>query len=115
MGGILSSETIPGLHCRAIAGAANNQLLEESDGDLLADRGILYAPDYVINAGGIINVAGELEPIGYNPRAAWEKVDNLYEVLLAVFNIAAKRSISTSEAANDLAEHKLRYGIGKRR
>jgi leucine dehydrogenase len=114
IGGIFNDKSIPQLKCRAIAGAANNQLLEEKHGELLKERGILYAPDYVINAGGIINVAVELDTSGYEANMAWEKVNNLFEVLLSVFNIAEKRSISTSEAANDLAEHKLRYGIGKR-
>lgn len=114
MGGILNDDTIPDLTCAAVAGGANNQLLEERHGDDLRERGILYAPDYVINAGGIINVSIELEPGGYNPRSAWKKVNGLYEVMLSVLNISQKRNISTSEAANELAEHKLRYGIGKR-
>ncbi len=115
MGGVFNDQTIPKLRCAAVAGAANNQLLEEKHGEELMKRGILYAPDYVINAGGIINVSVELDPGGYNARIAWKKVEALYEVLLSVFNIATKRKIPTSEAANDLAEHKLRYRIGQRK
>ncbi len=114
MGGILNDESIPKLKCQAVAGAANNQLLEPRHGEELMNRGILYAPDFVVNAGGIINVAVELEPGGYNAVTARQKVDHLYQVLISVFNIAEKRKIPTSVAADDLAEHKLRYGIGKR-
>lgn len=114
IGGILNDETIPRLQCTAVAGGANNQLLEERHGRVLMDRGILYAPDFVINAGGIINVACELEPEGYDPRLAREKVATIYQTLISVFEVAERRNISTSQAANDLARHKLQYGIGKR-
>ena len=64
MGGIINPETIPQLRCRAIAGCANNQLLTDQDADELKRRGILYAPDFVINAGGLINVSSEIEEEG---------------------------------------------------
>ena len=114
MGGIINSKTIPELRCQAVAGSANNQLLEPKDGETLMKKGILYAPDFVINAGGIINVAVELSRDGYDPIVARKKVDTLYEVLMSVFNISKKRKISTSQAADELAEHKLQSGIGRR-
>jgi leucine dehydrogenase len=115
LGGVLNDQTIPQLKCRAVAGAANNQLLEPKHGEDLVKRGILYAPDLVINGGGIINVSVELEAGGYDPVEARRRVDAIYQVLLSVYNIAEKRKISSSRAADDLAEHKLRYGIGRRR
>lgn len=115
IGGIINSETIPELRCKAVAGAANNQLLNHEDGKRLLDKHILYAPDYVINAGGIINVAIELEPLGYNPIVSRGKVDQIFSILTNVFDISKKRNIATSEAADELALHKLQYGIGKRK
>src|SRR5690606_661406 len=67
MGGILNEKTIPQLHCKGIAGGANNPLLRDSDADALRMRGILYAPHFVINAGGLLTVAAELEEEGYSP------------------------------------------------
>lgn len=114
IGGILNEKSIPRLQCTAIAGGANNQLLKDEHGGLLMERGILYAPDFVINGGGIINVACELEPDGYNPRVARRKVDKIYEVLLSIFEVAERRGLPPSHAAIDLARHKLHYHIGKR-
>ena len=73
LGGILNHKTIKQFQCKAIAGSANNQLLHLSDGLELHQRNILYAPDYVINAGGIITAAAEFEPSGYNPKIKLEK------------------------------------------
>lgn len=114
VGGVLNSESIQRLQCTAIAGAANNQLLHEEHGELLMEKGILYAPDFVINAGGIINVACELESEGYDPCLAREKVNTIYDTLLSVFEMSARRNLPTSQAADELARHKLHYGIGKR-
>src|SRR5262249_22805626 len=74
LGGTLNDQTIPKLRCGAVAGCANNQLLEPRHGDELTRRGILYAPDFVINAGGIINVGLELAPGGYDPETAHHKI-----------------------------------------
>lgn len=115
MGGIINDKTIPNFRCRAIAGAANNQLLRPENGLMLRNAGILYAPDFVINAGGIMNVAVELDAGGYNPLRARDKVRGIYQLLMSVFTISEKRRIPTSAAADELAEHKLRYSIGKRR
>ena len=69
LGGVLNDETVPALRCKAIAGAANNQLAADALDAALAQRGILWAPDFVCNAGGIINICVELEPEGYGPSA----------------------------------------------
>jgi len=114
MGGILNAETIVDLRCRAIAGCANNQLLKEADGDELRRLGILYAPDFIINSGGLINVGLELEEGGYNPNTAQAKVNKIYEQLILIFEIAKQNSCSTNQAATSLAEYRIKYGIGKR-
>lgn len=114
MGGGLNQETIPQLQCKIVAGCANNQLLEDKDADLLRDRGILYAPDFVINAGGLINVSYELDKEGYKPQKSFHKVGKIYDQLVAVFDIADKNGTSTHAAAFALAEHRLKYGIGRR-
>ena len=77
MGGIINEKSIPLMRCRAIAGAANNQLLKDSDADILFSRGILYSPDFVINAGGLINVTQELDSDGYNPYLSRSKVNKI--------------------------------------
>lgn len=115
-GGIINSNTIPHLRCKAIAGAANNQLLNSSeDGVELHYKGILYAPDFIINAGGVINVAFELDEHGYNPRQAIEKISQLYGTLLQIFDASKKQNLPTSEIALQIAEHKRINGIGKKK
>ncbi|MEM7174773.1 MAG: Glu/Leu/Phe/Val dehydrogenase [Chlamydiota bacterium] len=115
LGGILNDKTIAQLRCRAVAGAANNQLLDEQrDGDRLAKRGILYAPDFVVNAGGVINVGAEIEPGGYDANAVRKKVAHIYNQLVAIYLIAEQNGCSTAAAANSLAEYRLQYKIGQR-
>jgi leucine dehydrogenase len=106
----LNDETIPMLRCRAVAGAANNQLLEPRHGRDLKARNILMAPDYVINAGGIINVSIEMLPGGYDEKKALAKVENVYTNLKRVFEIARKDNVTTNEAAARLAEQRLAAG-----
>lgn len=113
-GGVINDQTIPQLKCKAIAGCANNQLLKDSHANVLKDRGILYAPDFVINAGGLLNVAAELDDEGYNPRSPRYKVHHIYDTLLAIYEIAEKNRESTHSAALALAEYRIKYGIGKR-
>jgi leucine dehydrogenase len=108
LGGILNDQTIPRLRCRVVAGAANNQLLEDRHADALQSRGILYAPDYVINAGGIINVSLELAPGGYQERAAVLKIENIYTALKEVFAMARREGINPARAADRVAEQRLR-------
>ncbi len=114
MGGILNAQTIANLSCKGVAGSANNQLLNDADGDLLREKGILYAPDFVINAGGLINVAQELEVEGYHPTKGRHLVDKIYDQLIHVYELAEKNQISTSQAAISLAEYRVKYEIGKR-
>lgn len=114
MGGILNSETIPLLKAKAVVGAANNQLLLERDGEELAKRGILYAPDFVANSGGLINVSNELTKEGYNEQKALSKTGEIYDQLLFIFNTAEKNGCSTNQAAVRLSEYNINYGIGKR-
>ncbi len=106
LGGILNNKTIPRLRCRIIAGAANNQLLEERDSELLYEKGILYAPDYVINAGGLINVTEELK--GYKRENALAKTNRIYDIILEVFAIYKRDRIPPQMAANRMAEERLK-------
>jgi leucine dehydrogenase len=105
LGGIINDKTIPKLKAQIVAGGANNQLLEERHGDELQRRGILYAPDYVANAGGVINVYGEV--VGWDAQRALDKADDIYDTILKVFDIAEAKKIPTYEAADRLAEQRL--------
>jgi leucine dehydrogenase len=105
LGGIINDTTIPKLKVQIVAGGANNQLLEERHGDELEKRGILYAPDYVANAGGVINVYGEVA--GWDAQRALDKADDIYDTVLKVFDIAEAKHIPTYEAADRLAEQRL--------
>jgi leucine dehydrogenase len=114
MGGIINDQTIPQLRCRAVVGSANNQLLCDSHADMLRERGILYAPDFVVNAGGLLNVSAELEDNGYHPAMPRYKIHHIYDTLLAIYEIAEKNRESTHNAALALADYRIKYGIGKR-
>jgi leucine dehydrogenase len=106
LGAIINDATIPKLKCAIIAGAANNQLKEEAKhSDELKKMGILYAPDYVINAGGLLNVYSEVA--GGGTKHAWEKTENIYNTLLHIFDIADKNIISTAMAAAQIAEKRI--------
>jgi leucine dehydrogenase len=106
LGGSIRDDTIPELKCKIVAGAANNQLQRPEHADALADMGILYAPDFVINAGGVINVADEL--IGYNRERAMARVEGIYRTLREVFRRARLEGITPAEAATRLAEDRIR-------
>jgi leucine dehydrogenase len=111
LGGILNGDTIPRLRCSAVAGAANNQLLDETrDSERLQERGILYAPDYVVNAGGIVNVAAELLPGGYDEAAALERIQRIPEALGEIFATASELAMTTQAAAQRVAENALADG-----
>jgi leucine dehydrogenase len=105
LGAVINDETVPQLKVKIVAGAANNQLLEERHGDMLEARGILYAPDYVANAGGVINVYSELA--GWDRQRSLRKADEIYHTVLGVFEIAKQHGIPTYEAADRLAERRL--------
>jgi leucine dehydrogenase len=107
LGSILNDRTIPKLKCKLVAGSANNQLEdEERHGRMLHERGILYAPDYIINAGGVIQVIDEIQ--GYNPERVKMKTERIYDRLLQIFEMAKKEGILPLEAANRYAESRIR-------
>jgi len=114
LGAILNDQTIPKLRCKGVAGSANNQLLNDNHADLLRARGILYAPDFVINAGGLLNVAAELAEEGYVPTNPRQKVHRIYDTLIAIYEIAERNRESTQTAALALADYRIKYSLGKR-
>lgn len=105
LGAVINDDTIPQLKAKLIAGAANNQLKEERHGDILHEKGIVYAPDYVINAGGLINVADELN--GYNRERAMKKVETIYDNILKVFEIVERDGVPSYKAADRMAEERI--------
>ena len=107
LGGILDDRTVPELRCRAIAGAANNQLASEGIADLLSARGILWAPDFVANAGGIINIAVELEPEGYARERAEPAVRAIGETMRRIFDDAATIGATPLTAAMELSRRRV--------
>jgi leucine dehydrogenase len=107
LGATLNDNTIPRLKCRIVAGAANNQLKDEvKHGYMLIDRGITYAPDFLINAGGLINVYNEF--LGnYNRTRVFEQAERIYDTCLNIFALAEKEKINTQEAAIKIAEKRI--------
>jgi leucine dehydrogenase len=105
LGGVLNDDTIPRLRVEIVAGAANNQLAEERHGDALEQRGITYAPDYVINAGGLINVNAELN--GWTAERARNKAGEICDAILRVFEIAQEEGIPSYRAADRLAVQRI--------
>jgi leucine dehydrogenase len=108
LGGVLNDETVPALRCKAIAGAANNQLADDSLEAQIAERGILWAPDFVCNAGGIINICVELEPSGYDAARAETNVRVVGDTLRTIFDSAAASGTTPLTAALALGEERLR-------
>jgi leucine dehydrogenase len=106
LGGILNEDTIPRLKARVVAGAANNQLRSDEDGEELHRRGILYAPDYIVNAGGIINAASEIG-VAYSAERAREKTERIYDIIGRVIQISKSEEIPTALAADRLAEERI--------
>lgn len=105
LGAIINDNTIDRLKVKAVAGSANNQLLEDRHGDELREKGILYAPDYIVNAGGLIQVADELiEP---NKDRVLQKTKAIYETLNEIFDTARRENISTTKAANAFCEARI--------
>ncbi len=105
LGGIINDQTLPQLRVEIVAGAANNQLLADHHGEALAARNILYAPDYVANAGGVINVC--IGALGWEPMYTRTKVNEIYDTILNIFRLAESEEIPTSKAADRLAEERL--------
>lgn len=107
LGAVINDDTISRLKAKVVAGSANNQLQTGEHGQMLYEKGIVYAPDFVINAGGVINVADELLPNGYNQDRAMKKVEQIYENLEKVFAIAKRDNIPTYLAADRMAEERI--------
>lgn len=106
LGGVLNDQTIPQLKAMLVAGAANNQLLEPRHGDMLEQLGILYAPDYAANAGGVINGCCR-EMLGWDVPKTLAKTDAIYDMLLSIFAMAEREKIPTYQAADHLAEERF--------
>lgn len=111
LGGVVNDATLPLLDCSIVAGSANNVLAEGRHGEELAERGILYAPDYVTNAGGLINVSCELE--GYDEEKARERVARIYDSVKNVIEISERDGVPTNVAADGLALERLRRAGGR--
>jgi leucine dehydrogenase len=105
LGAVINDETIENLKCKVVAGGANNQLAESRHGEALKELGILYAPDYVINSGGLMNVFVELE--GYSSDRAFDKTNKVYDNLMNVFNISEEKNVATHIAANEIAVKRI--------
>ena len=105
LGGVINDETLPLLRAEIVAGGANNQLAEDRHGDLLAQRGVLYAPDFAINGGGVINLSAELN--GWTAEYAMERTGGIYDTVLRVFAVAEQEGISSARAAERLAERRI--------
>jgi leucine dehydrogenase len=113
LGAAIGAGTIPSLHCAIVCGAANNQLEDAAAGDALREAGILYAPDYVVNAGGIINIAEEF--IGYSRERAMTATASIFDTVLRVFEAADARGVTPGRAAVLLARERIeREGNGRR-
>lgn len=107
LGGTLNDDTIPRLKVKIVAGSANNQLGEDRHADALKERGIVYAPDFVINGGGVINVFNELAPGGYDQTRAFTQVDGIRGKVAEALALAEQRGITTNAAALLMAERTL--------
>lgn len=107
LGAVINDKTIEEFKCKVIAGSANNQLAEPRHGQILHDKGILYAPDFVINSGGLIQVADELEMADNNHDRVMAKTKGIYNILLNIYDISKENNIPTYQAANKLAEDRI--------
>jgi leucine dehydrogenase len=109
LGSALNETSIPQLKCKIVAGAANNQLALPSNGDDLMQRGILYAPDYAINAGGLMNVAQEV--VGYNEAVVRERVNKIYDIIFEIADRAKTAEAPSYQIANTMAQEKLAQAL----
>lgn len=106
LGAVINDQSIPQLRAQIVAGAANNQLLEDRHGEILKERGILYVPDYAANSGGVFS--GCVGVLGWKPEQVARKVDEIYNTVLNILELAASEDISTNKAADRIAENNLR-------
>lgn len=107
LGAAVNDRTVEELKCKIIAGGANNQLATPRHGRLLAERGILYAPDFVINGGGVTNVADEYGPGGYSKSRAYDRISRIYDKVLEVLSFSREQGIYPHEAAHAVAKQRL--------
>ncbi|MBA2286081.1 MAG: NAD-binding protein [Ktedonobacteraceae bacterium] len=107
LGAVLNEQTLPELRCQIVCGAANNQLADERCGDRLAHTGILYAPDYLVNAGGMIAYADSRHPAGFHRQRALATVARISDTLERVFALAREQAIPTYRAADRQAEQRI--------
>jgi phenylalanine dehydrogenase len=112
-GGVINDKTVEELKCRAVVGSANNQLEDDRHGDRLHERGILYAPDYVVNAGGLIQVADELT--GYNEERVMAKTRSIYDMLLKIYRLSREQNIPTYRAVDRLVAKRMEQVADLRR
>jgi leucine dehydrogenase len=105
LGAVLNATTIPELHCDAVVGSANNQLATPADAERLRHRSVIYAPDFVANAGGVMNIADE--PHGYDRARAYDRIRTIHDTLLRVFERADADGTTTAAAADRLAEERI--------
>jgi valine dehydrogenase (NAD+) len=115
LGAVLDATSIAAMTARVVCGGANNQLATDQDGQRLHEAGVLYAPDFVVNAGGVINVADELHPGGHLPERARGRTQAIPDTLTRIFELASERSIPTDAAATLVAERRIAAVGGLRR
>lgn len=113
LGAVVNTQTLPRLKCKVIAGAANNQLASEKEGEELLKRGIFYAPDYAINAGGLINIYHERE--GYNRDKAYAHVAKIYDTIKQILEVSSTDRLPANVVANRIAEERVREAERARR
>ncbi|HET7846769.1 MAG TPA: Glu/Leu/Phe/Val dehydrogenase dimerization domain-containing protein, partial [Acidimicrobiia bacterium] len=106
LGAGLNEKVIPELNCRAIVGSANNQLATDEDADRIAERGIVYAPDFVVNAGGLINVYDEM--LGYSKTRALHRVDGIFQATKTILEMSKSEAINPNQAAVRVAETRIK-------
>ncbi len=115
LGAVINDETVGRLQCQVVAGAANNQLAEPGHGHMLQEKGILYAPDFVINGGGVTNVADAFAAGGYNRDRAYARIGEIYDKLLAIFAICDRDEVVPQEAAVIMAQERLEMAAALKR
>jgi glutamate dehydrogenase/leucine dehydrogenase len=109
LGGVLDAKVVFELNCRGVVGSANNQLATPEDGRVLADRGIVYAPDFVVNSGGVINIADELAGYehGYDQDRAYARVRGIFDTTLQVLRASEEQQLPPGEVAEAMAEQRI--------
>ncbi len=103
LGAVIGAKAVKTMPCKLVAGCANNILIDASAGEALAEKGILYLPDYIINAGGVINCGAEIPPCVYNEKDVAKRVDDIYNTTEKIIQIAKKKNITTYDAAEEYA------------